>query len=445
MSFAKETQEQFNKVADVHFASLAQDEKAQLNLHAEESLFVRFNNNQVRQNTHVHQKELTLVLQKSNREVRLGFPLTGQFEWDSQAVLEHLQQARQEASQLPEDPYLVSIQNNGTSDHHLPGELLPMTEVVKEITTVADGTDFAGLYCAGPLVTANRNSLGQNHWFSTENFFVDFSLYNKEKSAKALYAGQAWKTQDFAHYHRLARINLELLNRPAVDVKPGAYRTYLAPGAVSELASMFSWGACSYSAYKQGRSALQKLADKEKSLSPHFSLQENFRLGLSPRFNSIGELAPEVLPLVTQGSLQNWLTSSRSAKEYQTVGNSAELSETLRSLEILPGSLKESDILKELGTGLYLSNLHYLNWSDRPNARITGMTRYACFWVDEGEIVGPIKDLRFDESLYEALGENLLAVTDFQAIEASVGTYSQRSWGGMKVPGMLIRDFKFTL
>ena len=28
------------------------------------------------------------------------------------------------------------------------------------------------------------------------------------------------------------------------------------------------------------------------------------------------------------------------------------------------GLLREQDVLKELGTGLYLSNLHYLNWSD---------------------------------------------------------------------------------
>jgi predicted Zn-dependent protease len=72
------------------------------------------------------------------------------------------------------------------------------------------------------------------------------------------------------------------------------------------------------------------------------------------------------------------------------------------------------------------------------------MTRYACFWVEGGEIVAPIKDLRFDDSLYAFLGENL-AVTDFQAFVADVDTYGGRSLGGAQVPGMLIRDFTFTL
>lgn len=114
-------------------------------------------------------------------------------------------------------------------------------------------------------------------------------------------------------------------------------------------------------------------------------------------------------------------------------------------MEILPGTLRREDILKELGTGLYLSNLHYLNWSDRLNARITGMTRYACFWVENGEIVAPIEDLRFDESLYDCLGANLLNITDFEEVDPMVSTYESRAFGGKKVPGMLIKDFKFTL
>ncbi len=39
---------------------------------------------------------------------------------------------------------------------------------------------------------------------------------------------------------------------------------------------------------------------------------------------------------------------------------------------------------------------------------ITGMTRYACFWVEKGEIVAPIENLRFDDYLYRFLGEGLI-------------------------------------
>jgi predicted Zn-dependent protease len=109
------------------------------------------------------------------------------------------------------------------------------------------------------------------------------------------------------------------------------------------------------------------------------------------------------------------------------------------------GNLSHEKILSELGTGLYISDLHYLNWSDRETARITGMTRYACFWVENGEIVSPIEDLRFDESYYNLFGKSLVDLTDFSETMPSTGTYYERSIGGMKTPGVLLSEFKFTL
>ncbi|WII73553.1 metallopeptidase TldD-related protein [Bdellovibrio sp. 22V] len=445
MSFSENTKKNFNLVADHLLANLQGDEAANVNLHAEESLFVRFNGNKVRQNTHVEQRSLSLLLQKKGKTANLSFSITGQADEDRKRADFWLKQARQECDYLPEDPYQVPLQNNGTSDTTVKGALLPDEKVITSITTPAEGADLAGLYCAGPLISANKNSKGQSHWFANENFFVDYSLYMGQKAVKSIYAGTEWNQKHFEANLAQSKNQLRLMERPKVTLKPGAYRTYLAPGAVAEMASMFSWGALSFNAYKQGGSALQKLADKEKSFSKLFSMRENYKTGLTHRFNSLGELAPETMELITQGELKNFMVSTRSAKEYGVAGNASDAYESPRAMEILAGSLKQEDILKELGTGLYLSNLHYLNWSDRLNARITGMTRYACFWVENGEIVAPIADLRFDESLYDCLGGNLVAVTDFQEIDPMVSTYESRAFGGKKIPGMLIKDFKFTL
>ncbi|MEM6717485.1 MAG: metallopeptidase TldD-related protein, partial [Cyanobacteria bacterium P01_C01_bin.147] len=123
----------------------------------------------------------------------------------------------------------------------------------------------------------------------------------------------------------------------------------------------------------------------------------------------------------------------------------AEGGEYLRSPTLAPGNLTESDILTALDTGLYVSNLHYLNWSDRPNGRITGMTRYACFWVENGKIIAPIENLRFDESLYNFWGEKLLDLTQTGQFIPEVGSYGFRDLGGTLVPGMLVQDFAYTL
>ena len=44
----------------------------------------------------------------------------------------------------------------------------------------------------------------------------------------------------------------------------------------------------------------------------------------------------------------------------------------------------------KLGRGVYIANLWYLNWSDRTACRMTGMTRFATFWVQDGEVQAPL-------------------------------------------------------
>lgn len=435
----------FNDVSDAILSDLRAGEDLIMNLDAENSLYLRLNGNKVRQNTNVEQVIVSLKLLKDGRTIESSTTLTGDASTDKAKLARLLATGRQHASALPIDPHQVAAANNGTSREEFRSELPSAEAVIESIVGSAQGTDLVGFYCGGPVISANRNSKGQNHWFASETFFMDYSVYDGPRAAKSVYAGAKWNQEDWAVNLARANQQLALLSRPTQNVKPGKYRTYLAPGAVSELLSMFGWGALSAAAWKQGRSAFKRLADGEAKLSPLFTLKENFSMGLTPRFNSLGEVAAESLTLIEKGELKELLVSSRTAKEHGLKSNAAAEYEGPRSPDVLPGSLEEKDTLRELGTGLYLSNLHYLNWSDPTAARITGMTRYACFWVENGEVVGPIKDLRFDESLYEALGEKLVALTKKTEIDPSVSTYHARALGGRRIPGMLINDFTFTL
>ncbi len=444
-TFSARVHSHFNSVADGVLADLHTGEELTLNLSAEETLFVRFNNNRVRQNTDVSQISLSLRLQSAGRTVEKSRTLSGSLDADHSAVARLLSACRDEAVVLPVDPNQVPTANHGSSRDDFTGALLAPENVVGAVVGPAVGADLAGLYAGGVVIRANRNSKGQSHWFATETFFLDYSLYNGTLAAKGSYAGSRWSDADWAANLARTQSLLALLSRPRQDVKPGGYRTYLAPRAFGDLVSMMGWNALSAAAWKQGRSPFKKLMEKEARLSPLLNIDENFELGLTPRFNSLGEVSADKLPLIAQGELKNLLVSSRSAKEYSLIANGAADGEGPRALDVKCGQLQEKDVLKELGTGLYLSNLHYLNWSDPVSARVTGMTRYACFWVEGGEIAGPIKDLRWDESLYHALGSKLVALTHHTEIDPATDTYFQRALGGSRTPGALIDGFTFTL
>jgi len=166
---------------------------------------------------------------------------------------------------------------------------------------------------------------------------------------------------------------------------------------------------------------------------------------MEPRFNEIGEMAPATLVLIEGGKLAATVVSARSAKQYGVPSTAAPEDERVRSPAIDPGSLDEEKAIEAIGTGLYLSNLHYLNWSDNDSGRITGMTRFACFWVEGGRIASPIRDMRFDESIYHIFGDKLLDLSRQRSLVPDTGTYFRRSLGGALLPGLLVEDFAFTL
>ena len=436
----------FNRLIEVLLAKREQSEQFTLKLSSEQSQFVRFNQAKVRQTGWVSDGWVQLTLIQDQRSSFREFPFTGEWEADWTQVQTALEELRQEVPQLPVDPYLVLLSGESHSRETHSGEQLSLEAVVPTLLPLVADLDFTGIYAAGVLVRAYADSNGQKHWFATDSFTLDYSLFTRHGQAvKGTLAGSHWNTEAYKAKIAASKTQLRLLDRPAKQLSPGQYRTYLAPAAVADLVTMLSWGSLSEASLQQGASALISLRQEEKQLSPMFTLKENFQHGLVPRFNEWGEMAPTELPIIQQGVLVNTLVNTRTAKEYQQTANGANSSESLRSPEVSPGNLGLEQILPTLDTGLYVSNLHYLNWSDRPTGRITGMTRYACFWVEKGEIIAPIDNLRFDESLYRFWGENLIDLTNFQEFTPEVDTYGSRQPGGSRAPGMLVSDFTYTL
>ena len=447
MELVERKESLFNGLSDDIFSDLQRDEHLTLSLFSENTFFSRFNQARVRQTTETDQSSLVLTYVSGQHELSGSIPLTWDPATDLHAARSLLTKLRESRKMLPESHAVVSPQNHGNSRenklHHLPE---PARLIDKVLTPVA-AIDFVGLLVSGVSIRATRNSMGQAHWFSSESFYVDYSMYTaKQKAIKGCYAGTAWDDAAYAqNIHESANL-LATMERPNREIPRGKHRTYLAPAAVEDLISMFSWDGVSGAAYKQGFCAFKDLYDKKKHLSPRFSLYQDFRLGMLPRFNMLGEMAPESLAVIEAGEARNLMVTSRTAKEYPDLqANAADGGEGLRSARMATGGLKRDEILKELDTGLFVSNLHYLNWSDQPNARITGMTRFACFWVENGVICGPIKDLRFDETLYNIFGSNLLAVTDFAENLPAISSYEQRALGGSALPGILVEDFSYTL
>jgi predicted Zn-dependent protease len=436
----------FNKISEKLYSDLKKYENLTLSLHGENSQFLRVNNAKVRQTGLVNNTDLAFDFIYNNRNCQGQITLSGDYEKDYQRASEELNRLRAEIVQLPEDPFVVLPENTGSTRESKSANGLKADQAVEALLPAMAGADLVGIWSSGRIFSGSSNSVGQKHWFETDTYSLDFSLVNKEhKMVKGTFAGSDWDQSKYETYINDAKQKLELMNKKPVKMKPGKYRTWFESKAVADFLSMFSWQGVSESNIRQGSSAFIKMRDEGAKLSPLFSLSEDFRPGLVPRFNERGEIAPEILSILDKGNLVNTMVSSRTAKEYKVESNNASGEEYLRAPKMAIGSLADENVLQTLGTGLFLSNLHYLNWSDNIGGRITGLTRYACFWVENGEIVGPIETMRFDDTIYNLFGGELEAVGDNIKINPEVETYEGRQYGNITCPGMLVKSFELTL
>ena len=440
-------QDYFYRLADSLFGKLKGEEYLLCSFSGEDSDFVRFNKSLIRQAGSVNQRSLTIKLVRGRRQAVGEATLSGNFTTDRELSAGFLLDLREVLSDLPEDPHLHYSQQVNSSEH-IRENTLPdrQAEIVEGIMASGVGRDLVGFYALGGIYEGFANSLDQRNWFATHTYNIDFSLYSDAvRAVKMADAGFIWNGRAFQKKVEAGLAQLHALKRPQKTLEPGRYRVYLAPSAVSEIIDLLNWGAFGLKDSKTKQTPLIKMTEEGVKLHPSVSFIENTQNGIAANFQEDGFLKPGQVRLITKGAISEMLVCPRSAKEFATASNGASPWESAESIEMMPGNLESDSILQVLDRGIYINNLWYLNYSDRAACRMTGMTRFAVFWVENGEIQGPTNVMRFDESLYRFLGSNLAGITKEREFLLDSTTYHSRSTDSRRLPGILVEDFALTL
>lgn len=413
----------------------------------EESHFVRLNHGRIRQAGFVRQAHARLQLMRSGRGVTGRLTLQGQPAADRRLLTRWLQDQREHLAVLPPDPHLVVPDAVQSSELVEDTPLPDSSEAIGEIIDAAGDLDLVGLYACGPLYRGFANSQGQRNWMHRNSVHFDWSLYGSgDCSVKDSYAGAAWDEPIVRRKLRQGQQRLAIMQRPVKTLAPGHYRAYLAPAAVGEILSTVAcWGGFSLRAHRDKTSILQGLSSGRQRFRQDVTLREDSCHGFAPLFQEQGFIRPRETTLVREGAAASLLASPRSAREYNVACNGAGDSEMPVALDLAAGQLSRQDVLAELGTGLYVGNLWYLNPSDAAAGRLTGMTRFFTCWVQNGQWVAPVAPMRFDDTVYHLLGEHLVALTRERERMLDPSTYSERSTASMHVPGILLSDLCLTL
>lgn len=437
----------FDELVTTATAKLQGDEVLLANLAGESTDFIRLNNNDVRQAGSVDQQKLSVDLIEGQRHVGGTINVTGDRSMDDARIAALVGTLRDQRRLVPDDPYLLFNTEPTTTDNVKTGDIPAPDAALADIQTAGRGKDLVGIYASGDTFHGFANSLGQRNWFQSSTFNLDWCFYlQADKAAKNLYAGFDWNDEAFARKVDWSSQQLTALARDPKVLDPGDYRTYLAPRAMEEVMSLLSYyGAFGKRAHETKQSPFLRMLAGDATLSPQVSISENTAGGVAPNFESSGFVRPDSVQLIVDGKLNDPLVSPRSAQEYGVATNGAHGGEYPESMAIDPGTIPVDDVAEALGTGLFVGNLWYTNFSDMSACRTTGMTRFATFWMDSGEIVAPVSVLRFDDTAFNMLGDHLEGLTDDAEVLLDPSTYMERSTASARLPGALLSDMRFVL
>ena len=413
---------------------------------AEDSDFVRMNRSAIRQAGRVTQRFLTIDLIRGRRHTSESLSLSGDLAMDRARVDAALARSRDKIRYLQDDPHHSHATEIRSSEQHGENRLSKDADTVPAILDAGQGHDMVGLYASGGMYFGFANAFGQRNWFSSFNHNLEWSFYSEaDKAVKSRYAGFEWDPMIFDEKVRWANEQLDVLVHPSYTIQPGRYRVYLSPSALYDVIGILNWGCFGLKSHRTKQTPLLRMLEDGARLHPSVTILENTRDGIAPNFQDAGFIKPDRVPLIENGELRDTLVSPRSSKEYGVPTNGASGHESPESVEILGGGIHMDHVLQRLDTGIYINNVWYLNYSDRSACRMTGMTRFATFWVEHGVIKAPLSVMRFDETVYRMLGENLIGLTAERDLILDSATYHARSTESCRLPGIVVGDFSFTL
>jgi PmbA protein len=197
--------------------------------------------------------------------------------------------------------------------------------------------------------------------------------------------------------------------RGAQALDPGGYPVILEPPAVDDMLGLLSWMGFGANAYQEGRSFVSGRMG-ERVVGENVTIWDD---ATDPRNLPIAfdwEGVPKrKLMLIENGVARGIAYDSYSAQKdgVQSTGHAFPAPNTMGPLPInlflAPGNRSEDEMIASMERGLLVTRFHYTNIVHEKQTIITGMTRDGTFLIEDGKIARPIQNLRFTQSIAEAL------------------------------------------
>ncbi|MBC7321435.1 TldD/PmbA family protein [bacterium] len=404
-------------------------------------ILTRFANSYIHQNVSVDEMELSIRVVLDGKTGKVSVNQLSKDVLDSA-----LKRATEIAKITPPDPEYFGLPNPIPVDIRKKEyqEIDPETlaKKVKEFITATNSLNASGALEVSNITMAIVNSNGIS---IEDNLFMvslEAVVQDGDSSGYVYAMERNLEDIDFVSLAKTASDKARKGHNP-IELPPGYYTVVLEPQAVGTLISFLGLMGFGAKQFEEKRSFLVgKLGEKITSDLINIWDYPSHPKAISLPFDFEGLPRRDVI-LIDKGVAKNLVYDFKYAKKAgkESTGNALPQPNTDGpipfNLTLLPGKSSLEEMITSTKRGILVTRFHYTNIVDPIKTIITGMTRDGTFLIEDGEIATPVKNMRFTQSILEALNSTELIGKDlFRAGEHFIYP--------TLVPALKINSFQFT-
>ncbi len=228
------------------------------------------------------------------------------------------------------------------------------------------------------------------------------------------------------------------------DVEPDAYEVVLAPECVATLMYFLAFYGWNAKQHDEGHSFVnlgERQFDKQVTIFDDFAE----RLAVGPAFDADGT-PKRRLVLVQNGVSESLAQDRRSGAKAgaESTGHAIHGGDLYGpvpvNLHFDPGERSQQELIASVERGLFVNAFNYCRILDPRTQVITGLTRNGTFLIEKGEIVGPVSNLRFTQSIVRSLAPGMVldVGSDARLADCEIGP------GLASAPSLHLAEWQFT-
>lgn len=384
-------------------------EQTEVLLSVSDNSLTRFANNQIHQNMAWDTIGISVRVIKDKK---IGVSSTNNF--DEESLKQVVAKATEIASFQQPDPDFVSL-SSPKEYKKVPQDIFKATEqelaegahtVISEAQ--AKSVTASGAYAHDVSEYAIANSLGVWAYYAGSSSNLSTIVMAKNSSGFAADVARDLKEVNAKKVAQIA-VTKTLESKNPEDIEPGEYEVILEPQAVSEMMAFFQWYAPNARIYHEQASPLSGKLGQKVFGDNITIIDDPFHPEVFPMPFDFEGYPKEKMIIVEKGILKNIAYDSYTATKYKAknTGHALPAPNTLGPiplhLYIQEGDKTRKEMIKSVKRGLLVTRLWYVRVLNPKALNVTGMTRDGTFLIENGKIIKPVKNLRFNQSIPEAL------------------------------------------